>query len=297
MRRWKFPPTAVIASVIFLLGLTIFLYPYAASWFSQANQSQIIKETLVTDQGKSTDAKQTALQQAREYNEHLSGGTLVEVTGHKPQTIAHTLSPAHPGVLDYDQLLNANDQGVMGRLRIPDIDVDLPIYHGTNDHTLTKGVGHLRGTSLPVGGIPSRAVLTAHRGLPEATLFNDLDKLAVGNKVTLEIFGEVLTYVVTESRVIEPEESDTIRIEEGKDLVTLVTCTPLGVNTHRIIVTAERVLPTPLNDIENAGQPSQLPHFPWWLVVMVGGTLLCGVYVIHSGRKLAVATTNSQDDN
>ncbi|WP_459583204.1 class C sortase, partial [Aerococcus mictus] len=111
------------------------------------------------------------------------------------------------------------------------IDVDLPVYHGTSDEVLNRAAGHLEGTSLPVGGPSTRAVITAHRGLANARMFTDLNKVNVGDTFTIEVFGDVLTYRVRDTKVVAPEDTDTLRVEEGKDLVTLVTCTPLGINS------------------------------------------------------------------
>ena len=192
---------------------------------------------------------------------------------------------SNPDVLPYDQQLKAGEAGIMGRIRIPSIDVDLPIYHGTSEETLLKGAGHLEGTSLPVGGDSTRTVITAHRGLPEATLFNNLDQVKEGDTFTLEVFGEVLTYRVFSTQVVEPQDSQAVLVEPGRDLATLITCTPLGVNSHRILVTGERIIPTPAADVDSAGQASELPRFPWWLPISIAVLLLIAVYL---GREIVL---------
>ncbi len=140
----------------------------------------------------------------------------------------------------YEAALNVDGSGMMGYLEIPQIQVHLPIYHGTADEVLAKGVGHLEGSSLPVGGEGTHAVLTGHRGLPSAALFTDLDRLEEGDCFTVSILGEELTYVVTQIQTVLPEETENLRIVDGVDQVTLVTCTPYGVNTHRLLVTGTR---------------------------------------------------------
>ena len=175
----------------------------------------------------------------------------------------------------------------MGRLKIPSIDVDLPIYHGTSDETLGKGVGHLEGTSLPVGGIDTHAVLSAHRGLASATMFDNLDKLDTGDTFVVEVAGEVLTYRVFETQVVDPGDTQTVLPRAGLDIVTLVTCTPLGINTHRILVTGERITPTPIKDIEAAGAVPDIPGFPWWAVILPVSVLVVGLYVWRSGYPSA----------
>lgn len=171
----------------------------------------------------------------------------------------------------------------MGRVKIPKINVDLPIYHGTDDDTLDRGAGHLEGSHLPIGGIDTHSVITAHRGLANATMFNDLDKIDSGDRFTLEVFGEVLTYQVIETRVVEPDETDTLRVRPGADVVTLITCTPLGINSHRILVTAERVTPTPAQDLEDAGKDSEVPGFPWWAVLAGAVLIAVGLYLWRAG--------------
>lgn len=277
-RGWRLAwPTAVVAALT-LVGAALLLYPATASWVSQYQQSQLI---VGIAQEQVPDAPELAagLVRAREYNDLLVSGASLEANSHKPTGAATDVAG-----YDYNALLDATPEGVMGRLRVPAIDVDLPIYHGTDDVTLTKGVGHLEGTSLPIGGVSQRSVLTAHRGLPEATLFDNLDRVVIGDTFTIEVFGEVLTYRVIETKVVEPEDTDTLRVVAGEDLVTLVTCTPLGVNTHRILVTGERVTPTPLRDVQQAGAVPDIPGFPWWVVGGVTVIVLVGAYVIVAGR-------------
>ncbi len=141
---------------------------------------------------------------------------------------------------EYGALLNISGDGVMGYLEIPAISVRLPIYHGTSDAALAKGAGHLEGSSLPVGGPGTHALLSGHRGLPSASLFTDLDELKEGDGFVIHVLGESHAYEVIRTETVLPEETEGIRIEEGKDLVTLITCTPYGVNTHRLLVTGER---------------------------------------------------------
>ncbi len=140
----------------------------------------------------------------------------------------------------YENALNVDGGGMMGYLEIPKIQVHLPIYHGTEDAVLAKGVGHLEGSSLPVGGDGTHAVLTGHRGLPAAALFTDLDQLDKGDTFTISVLEEKLTYSVTGIQTVLPEETENLRIADGKDQVTLVTCTPYGINTHRLLVTGIR---------------------------------------------------------
>lgn len=219
------------------------------------------------------------LARAHAYNDALASGAIFRAN----ENVATGDGTSSDDTLIYDEILNVTDTGFMGRLRYDALTIDLPIYHGTSDETLTRGVGHLEGTSLPVGGIGSRSVLTAHRGLPTATLFNDLNRAAVGDTFTVSVLDEVLTYRVFETKVIDPGDTEAILADPDRDLVTLVTCTPLGINSHRILVTAERITPTPLKEIAAAMAVPELPGFPWWAVAFGGVFVGLGVYVWRSG--------------
>ena len=272
--RWRISWSAAGLALLLVIGVGVNQYPSVASWLSQYYQSLLITDVSDAQATEPVPELLNQLQRAHTYNDLLIGGALIEANNRKP-----TSGSAHVGDYDYSTLLNATSTGVMGRLRIPSIQVDLPIYHGTDDITLTKGVGHLEGTSLPVGGLSQHTVLTAHRGLPEATLFDNLDRVSIGDTFTVELFGEVLTYRVFASQVVEPDESRALNPVYGRDLATLVTCTPLGINSHRILVTAERVTPTPVEDIAAAGERPDIPGFPWWTLVL-GATLLMAVAIV-----------------
>lgn len=276
-RRWRMPWGMFAAVVVMLLGVGLLEYPHVASWLSQYNQSKLIVDVAGEQRGGSStlDAE---IRRAREYNSLLESGALLAANANKPTSEAERVAE-----YDYDSLLLAAPSGVMGRLRVASVDIDLPIYHGTSDDTLTKGVGHLEGTSLPVGGRSQHAVLTAHRGLPEATLFDNLHKVQLGDRFTVELFGEVLTYEVIDTQVIEPEDTGTLRAVEGEDLVTLVTCTPLGINTHRYLVTATRVTPTPIEDVERAGERPTIPGFPWWALGLAAALLIALTLIVRAG--------------
>ncbi|WP_260980486.1 class C sortase [Microbacterium paludicola] len=279
-----------VVVVVMLAGVGLLQYPVVAAWLSQYYQSQLI-EDVSGEVGQESGADLVSeILRAHAYNDLLESGALLAANANKP-----TGDPARVEEFAYADLLRATPAGVMGRLRIPVIDVDLPIYHGTSDSTLAKGVGHLEGTSLPVGGVSQHSVLTAHRGLPEAALFNDLDKVGIGDRFTVEVFGEVLTYEVIETRVVDPDESDTLRAVAGEDLMTLVTCTPLGINSHRYLVTGERVTPTPIEDVAAAGERPDVPGFPWWAVTCGGAVLLGAALVVLGGRRSRPAGGVSRD--
>ncbi len=279
-RRWRMPWFTAAMSLLIFVGVLVLMYPNVAGWFSQYNQSLLIEDVVGGDAEKGPPSRLEAeITKAEAYNEALTGGALLSPSSNVP-----TGEGEVDGDFDYNQLLNINGTGTMGRLKVPSIDVDLPIYHGTSDSVLEKGVGHLQGTSLPVGGESQHSVLTAHRGLPSATLFDNLDKVKVGDRFTIEVFGEVLTYQVISTQVVQPDQTQPLLPQYGRDLVTLVTCTPLGINTHRILVTGERVTPTPIEDIEAAGAKPDIPGFPWWTLVIGGSFIVLTGYVVYSGR-------------
>lgn len=282
-RRWRVPAFALVIALIAFTGLGIWTYPSAAAWFSQLDQSKILGDSAkTTESDRVEDARQLKL--AHLYNDALQSGALLE-SNHRLPSGSGTSSNGAPA---YDEVLDDGSTEVMTRLRIPSIKLDLPTYHGTSDSTLLKGLGHLEGTSLPVGGEDTHSVITGHRGLADATMFTHLDKVTKGDTFTLTTFGEVLAYQVVRTQVVEPDETESLQPVIGKDLVTLVTCTPLGINSQRILITAERVLPTPAADREAGTAEPDLPGFPWWIVIMGAGLVVAGVYVWWSGRPVKV---------
>lgn len=283
-RGWRMPWLAFATAVIFVLGTVVLLAPQIANWFSQVEQAAQITDLSAEVDDLGADTLQRELEEARSYNTTLVGGAVVAAHERIPLS-ADALSTAESR--SYDDLLVADGEGLMARIKIPAIGVDLPVYHGTSDATLAEGVGHLEGTALPVGGIGTRAVLTGHRGLATSELFTNLDKVKPGDTFTIEVFGEVLSYRVVTTEVVAPEDSKALYPDPDRDLLTLVTCTPLGINSHRILVTGERVLPTPSGDLAGAGDPPTIPGFPWWIVILCVVVALGVAYVGFSGRSRA----------
>ena len=283
-RAWRLSISALVTSIMAVTGMGLLAYPTAASWVSQYNQSKVTADYSAQVDEARPDAK-TQIAQAHAYNDALSAGAVLEANNHVPTGAGSSKDSS----LKYANILKANNEGLMARLKIPSISLDLPVYHGTADDTLLKGLGHLEGTSLPVGGEGTRSVITGHRGLAEATMFTHLDKVKDGDSLIIEVFGEVLTYRVTSTKVVEPEETEALRTEAGKDLLTLVTCTPLGINTHRILLTGERIYPTPAKDVAAAGKRPEVPAFPWWAVALVAGLVVVGLYLWRSGYAAARA--------
>ncbi|MFA5608364.1 MAG: class C sortase [Leucobacter sp.] len=284
---------AVVIAIVFFTGTCVITYPTAAAWFTQLQQSQRIVELSGEVGELSPSARELALDAAHTYNSALIGGASIAAGERLP------LADADTGIdgASYSELLRADRTGLMARLKIPAIEADLPIYHGTSDEVLREGVGHLEGTALPVGGASTHSVLTGHRGLADAEIFTRLDQVHVGDTFTIEVFGEVLTYRVRNTAVVSPDQTESLHPEQGQDLVTLVTCTPLGINSHRILVTGERITPTPPADLANAGQAPTVPGFPWWAII-VGATAIAGVaYVRLSSRRPSTSTTQQKEND
>lgn len=297
-KRWRFSWVSGIAALCILVGSGVFMYPQVASWFSQREQSQVTSLAMeAMNAPPNSDATHRAqeMDKAKQYNDELESGAVYAANAN----IAVGDQTATTDGVTYDELLNPTGDGYMGRLLYEELEIDLPIYHGTSDEVLNEGIGHLEGTSLPVGGIGTRSVLTAHRGLPSAMLFTNLDQSELGDTFTLTVLDEVLTYKVIDIQVIKPEDTQEILADPERDLVTLVTCTPLGINSHRILVTAERITPTPIEDLNAATAEPNLPGFPWWAVILGGVVIAVVVYVWRSGyprapkRKLNAKDPNS----
>ena len=219
--------TVIIMLVFFLIGLLILLYPSLSNLYNEKYQTKAIKsyEKILVDYSKEKNKEE--IKRANDYNNELN----------------KLIDPFYnyKKLENYNDILNITDTGMMGYIHIPKIDVELSIYHGTSDEVLSKSVGHLEGSSLPVGGIGTHSVLSAHRGLPSSKLFTDLDKLEIGDIFTITILQQQLTYQVDEIKVIKPTEIKYLAIDKEKDYVTLMTCTPYGVNTHRLLVRGIRI--------------------------------------------------------
>lgn len=224
MKKWK----TIALILIFLAGLSLLLYPAVSNYWNSLRQSRLVSQYM-EDVSKLEDAEKTRIfTEAVAYNEDLA-----------KQKLHFTLTPEEQE--RYENTLDVSGTGVMGYLEIPKIDVSLPIYHGTEKVVLEFAVGHLEGSSLPVGGPSTHAVLTGHTGLPSARLLTDLEDLELGDIFYVQIMDETLTYEVDQRRIVLPEVVKDLAIEEGEDYCTLVTCTPYRINSHRLLVRGHRI--------------------------------------------------------
>lgn len=218
----------ILLILFFLAGLSLLLYPTVSDYWNSLHQSKAIAHYVEAVANLGEDEYERIWNAAIEYNERLY-----------ENPSRHILTEENSA--EYESLLNIADNGIMGYIEIPCISCSLPIYHGTSDEVLQIAVGHIEGTSLPVGGKSSHCVLSGHRGLPSAKLFTNLDKLTEGDIFMLRVLNNTLTYEVDEIRTVEPYGVDGLDISYNKDYCTLVTCTPYGVNTHRLLVRGRRI--------------------------------------------------------
>ena len=231
-KKRKSNPWVILASVfVFLAGAGILLYPTVSNWVAEHNQAEIIHS--YQDKVSNISEQQLAeeWEKAVVYNENLTGDPV-----HDP----FVMGSGYVLPDNYEETLNLNGDGVMCYVEIPKIGVNLPVYHGASEEVLEKGAGHLEVTTLPIGGEGRHSVISAHRGLPSAELFTRLDELEIGDLFYIHVLDQTLAYKVDQIETILPEELEKLAVEKGKDLVTLLTCTPYAVNTHRLLVRGAR---------------------------------------------------------
>ncbi len=219
--------STILLVLVFLVGLSVVLYPTVSDWVNRRNASRALVSYDETVNALSDADYEACFAAADDYNRRLAA---TENAFYKPELVS-----------GYEQTLDLSGTGIMGYITIQKIGVELPIYHGTGEGVLQVAAGHLQGSSLPVGGAGTHAVISAHRGLPSAKLFTNLDELEVGDTFTVTVLDRVLTYEVDLISIVLPNETDLLQPAPGKDYLTLMTCTPYGINTHRLLVRGHRV--------------------------------------------------------
>lgn len=264
----------IVIAVLFLAGLSVLLYPFVANQWNSYRQSRLMssyEEGVAEKDANGEIDYEAEWEKARAYNDALM-----------PMILPDSFAVAEASDRDeaYMNCLNINGDEIMGIVEIPKIDVELPIYHTTDEEVLQIGAGHLEGSSLPVGGESTHAVISAHRGLPSATLFTDLDQLVEGDHFLLHILDDTLCYEVDQITVVEPDQTESLSVVEGEDLVTLLTCTPYGVNTQRLLVRGHRVpydAETVADEASNALFGNSLhTNYIFWVAV---GLVLTGAFI------------------
>lgn len=269
MKKKKFIIMLATAAFLFALGLT--LYPLIAAKYNEVHQSAIYAEYAQIVEQKNDAEKERIQELARQYNEALKPGVQEAYS----QDLLLWASE------DYADQLNIAGNGIMGYVVIPSIQVNLPIFHGTDDGTLAKGVGHLLGSSLPVGGTGTHTVLTGHSGMASQKMFSDLADMRIGDVFFLDVLGERLAYEVQEINTVLPYDTSLLEIEPEEDLCTLVTCTPYGVNTHRLLVRGSRIPYEEAEAVIEESKAEEAPKSTWeqqYLKGLCAGILVVAVF-------------------
>lgn len=265
--------TTVILICVFLIGLSLLLYPTVSDYINSLHQSRAVASYVKEVSQMSDNEYERQLKQAKDYNSTLAdSGTKFKLSDSE--------------LKKYENTLNITDSGIMGYVEIPEIDCKLPIYHGIDDAVLQVAIGHLAGTSLPVGGESSHCVISGHRGLPRARLFTDIDKLTEGDIFMLHVLDETLSYEVDQIRIVTPDQTDDLRIVKGEDYCTLVTCTPYGVNSHRLLVRGHRIPNAQEGDVRVSADAIQIePIIVAPIVALPILLALIAAVLIHDRRK------------
>lgn len=260
----------VVLMVFLMAGFGLIMYPTVSDWWNSMHMSRAIASYIDTVNEMDETQAREILQEAREYNEHLR--SLPDHWHLSDEELAY-----------YERMLNIDGTGIMGYLTIQKIDVQLPIYHGTEEAVLQRAIGHIEGTSLPVGGKGTHCVVSGHRGLPGARLLTDLDRMQVGDTFYLTVINRTFTYEVDQIKIVLPSEMENLEIDPDQDYVTLVTCTPYGINTHRMLVRGHRI-PNPQGAAEASNEALQISTkqvvpvalIPTALILLIIGFFLPG---------------------
>ena len=256
---------------MFVIGISLLLYPSLSDYWNSFHQSRAIASYAEAVADLNSKDYKAILKKAKAYNKKLS------------ETYFH-LNLSEEELEEYEKELDVTGTGIMGYVEIPKINCSLPIYHGTDEGVLQIAIGHIEGTSLPVGGKSTHCVLSGHRGLPSARLFTDIDQLVVGDTFMIRTLDETLTYEVDQILIVLPDELDSLKIEPGEDLCTLVTCTPYGINSHRLLVRGHRVK-TVDSDIRVTADAMQIESIVVAPFVAAPMLLLLLIWLLVSTRK------------
>lgn len=278
----------LLGAIVLLIGMSLVCYPFISNYLMEQNQAGEILTQKLSAENADSEVVESALKSAREYNESLLGSVMLS-------------DPFDPGFKetydkDYSELLDLDGSGVMGSIEIPKIDVNLPIYHGTSTKTLEKGAGHLQKTSLPIGGKNTHAVITGHSGLSTARLFTDLEQLSEGDIFFIYVLNQKLAYKVDNIEVVLPTETEDLRVVPEKDYVTLLTCTPYGKNTHRLLVRGERTDYEEAKEIAANTQPVETTWLQQYKKALLIGAavLLVTVFVFFIVKVIVKAIQNKK---
>lgn len=263
----------ILATIILIAAVGIFLYPTVSQWINEMLSESAIMQYNDTVDTLSVEDKAALLAEAEEYNRGLN------------EVVSDSFSSeAFEGDERYNNILNITENGQIGTINIPSIDCRLPIYHGSSEDMLSKGAVHLAGTAFPIGGSSTRSVISAHTAFPGKIFFDRLSEVEIGNEFSVTVLGDTLYYRVIDVNVVLPDETEYLVPEKDKDLITLVTCTPYSVNSHRLLVTGERD-DTPRVEMTVIEEPHTVPVTPGLSVVLIGIVAVTGMILIKRAVK------------
>ncbi|MCT1819512.1 class C sortase [Corynebacterium propinquum] len=263
----------VVPAIIILVGISVLLYPVVSTQWNNYIQRKVVEDYSSQIQDLPEEQLNAAIEAAHEYNANSIGGPILDPW----------LARVSEDNLDYQHYMEQlSGLPAMSQVSIPSIESSLPVYHGTTEEVLQKGLGHLYGTSLPVGGEGTHSVITGHTGLTTSTMWDNLIDMKEGDAVYVNTFGQKMKYQVTSTEVVLPHETESLAQQPDKDLITLITCTPYGVNTHRLLVHAERV---PLDPEDEAAFDQKNGILQWWMWALLIVAALAIAFLIHWIRK------------
>lgn len=275
--------STILLILIFIAGLAILAYPTVSDWWNSFHSSRAIMSYAEAVSGLSEEEYSRLYAEAEAYNRRILERS-------------NPFLPSEEEKAEYESILNVESDGIMGYIEIPMINVSLPIYHGTSESVLQVAIGHVDWTSLPVGGESTHSVVSGHRGLPSAELFTKLDRLAVGDEFMLYVLNEVLTYEIDQILIVLPEDVSALQISPGKDYCTLVTCTPYGINTHRILVRGHRVETETVRNIRVTSEAIQVePMLVAAVVAVPLFIVLLAVMFASDGRQWDSKLENEEE--
>ncbi|MFN8049372.1 MAG: class C sortase [Ancrocorticia sp.] len=299
-RRRRRMATNVVLQIFAMIAIGMLVYPQGADWLSRIGHNADISGYVARVADTPSEERERILEAAYGYNDELQPGPLTD-----PYTsLAEDEALRSKLYLAYEEMLRISGTDAIGTLSYPAVGIGLPVFHGTAENTISRGIGHLYGTSLPVGGPDTHAVLTSHSGLPHAQLFSPLHKAKVGDTFWISVLGEDHYYRVERIETVLPGQTDSLEIIAGEDWVTLFTCTPIGVNTHRLMVHAIRIPDHEALGVDKIAGDGIRLGFPWWAVWFGGGSLTVGWLLFapqraagkKSGKRLAMTTNDDGEE-
>ncbi len=279
----------MLPAIVVILGLLVMMYPVVSTAWNNYGAAKAAKEYAQLDKDTPQEVKNTQWDKAHEYNEQRTSGPILDPW-------LNDISPDNPEYAEYLDQLSEND--AMARLIFPKIGADLPIYHGTSDDVLQRGLGHLYGSDLPIGGRGTHSVITGHTGLSNATMFDNLSKAEEGDAFYVQVSGHKLKYEIDQIKVVLPDQTEDLRPDESGDYITLITCTPYGVNTHRLLVRGHQVPLEPVD--EGVFDQNHSGGWQWWMYALMAAVLAIGAgfaWWARRQRKLSTAAASANGNS